>query len=76
MASPSYRAELLAELARLPVAEQRRVLEFARALRRSQLAGAPADRVRELAVGITADDLRSMEQAIAEGCERVDANEW
>lgn len=76
MVAPSYRAELIAELERLPVAEQRRVLEFARALRRSRLTGASADRVRELAVGITTDDLRSMEQAIEEGCERVDLNEW
>ncbi len=76
MALPSYRTELIAELERLPVAEQRRVLEIARALRRSRLMGAPADRVRELAVGITTDDLAAMEQAIEEGCERVDLNEW
>lgn len=76
MAAPSYRAELIAELERLPIAEQRRVLEFARALRRSRLVGASAERVRELAVGITTDDLISMEQAIEEACERVDLNEW
>ncbi|MBI3990358.1 MAG: hypothetical protein HY347_12175 [candidate division NC10 bacterium] len=56
--------------------EQRQVLEFARSLRRRHIRGTPGAKVLELAVGIDPEDLKRMEEAIEEGCERIEPDEW
>lgn len=76
MASPSIKAELLAEIARLGTEGQLRVLEFARSLAKSRIPGTPGERVIELAVGIDPADLQKMSEAIEEGCEQVHPDEW
>ena len=60
----------------LPNELQWRVFEFTRALTLSVPRGVPGQQLIPFAGTIPADDLQLMRQAIEEGCERVDHNEW
>ena len=64
------------QLKTLPYEMQWQVLEFTRALAVSVPHGVPGSQLVRFAGAISLDDLRLMRQAIEEGCERVDANEW
>jgi hypothetical protein len=64
------------QLKTLPYESQWRVFEFARALAVSAPRGVPGRQLLPFAGAIPADDLQLMRQAIEEGCERIDANEW
>ena len=76
MSSPSIEKEILDQLKKLALSQQREVLNFAKALESARPAGV-AGRVLLPFVGtIPPDDLRIMEQAIEEGCEKVNLNEW
>jgi hypothetical protein len=59
-----------------PLELQRKVLEFTQALALSLPKGVPGKQLLRFAGVIEADDTRVMSQAIEEGCERVDENEW
>lgn len=78
MASPSFKAELFAEVERLETSDQRRVLAFARTLATSRPRGVSgADfikRIQELR--FDPELLEQMERAIEEDCERVDSDDW
>jgi hypothetical protein len=56
--------------------EQRRVLEIARSLSAKPGNGVSGSRLLRFAGTIDADDARLMSEAIEEGCERIDPNEW
>jgi hypothetical protein len=56
--------------------QQHRVLEFARALSTAAPRGVPGKELLSFAGAIAPDDLRRMEQAIQEGCEKVNPDEW
>lgn len=60
----------------LPYELQWRVLEFTRALATSMPRGIPGRQLLWFARAIPAGDLQLMRQAIEQGCEQVDANEW
>jgi hypothetical protein len=60
----------------LPYELQRRVLEFTRMLVVSVPRGVPGQQLLRFANVIPPDDLQLMRQAIEQGCEQVDANEW
>jgi hypothetical protein len=60
----------------MPQELQWRVLEFTRALAISTPQGIPGQRLLKFAGAISPDDARRMREAIGQGCERVDANEW
>jgi hypothetical protein len=64
------------QLKTLPYEMQWRVYEFTRALVASVPRGVPGSQLVRFAGAIPLDDLQLMRQAIEEGCERVDANEW
>ncbi len=64
------------QLKTLPYEMQWRVLEFTRALAVSVPRGVAGPQLLRFAGTIPLDDLQLMRQAIEEGCERVDTNEW
>jgi hypothetical protein len=68
--------KVVEQLRDLPYELQWRVLEFTRALAVSVPHGVPGQQLLEFAGSIPPDDLQVMRQAIQDGCEQVDANEW
>ncbi|MGD0898471.1 MAG: hypothetical protein ABR915_11585 [Thermoguttaceae bacterium] len=76
MIDTEVRSELLKQLDHLPPAKQQRVLDFARALAESAPRGVPGNNLLDLCGILPAEDAQEMMQAIEEGCERIDPNEW
>ncbi len=72
----TVRDEILGQLDFLPVQEQMRVLEYARLLAASRRLAIPGRELSRFAGAIPKSDLDEMARAIAQGCERVDSNEW
>jgi hypothetical protein len=68
--------QILEQVNDLPYAEQRRVLDFARALAQSKSQGVPGKELLRFAGTIPNEDLKRMSAAIEENCEKVDLNEW
>ena len=68
--------KVVKHLETLPYESQRRVLEFAEALAVSTPRGVPGRTLLRFAGSIPLDDVERMRQAIEQGCEQVDANEW
>ncbi|REJ85166.1 MAG: hypothetical protein DWQ45_19495 [Planctomycetota bacterium] len=69
-------SELSTCLGKLPVEKQRQVLEFARTLATAPPHGVPGSNLLRFAGAINESDLNAMSQAIQDGCERVDVDEW
>jgi hypothetical protein len=55
---------------------QWRVLEFTRALAISAPQGVPGSQLLQFAGAISPEDAKKMRDAIEQGCEQVDVNEW
>ena len=68
--------KVVEQLKDLPYELQWRVFEFTRALAASAPHGIPGQQLIRFAGMISPDDLQLMRQAIEQGCEQVDANEW
>ena len=68
--------KVVRHLETLPYESQRRVLEFAEALALSTPRGVPGRTLLRFAGSISPDDVERMRQAIEQGCEQVDADEW
>lgn len=68
--------QILEQLERLPDDKQKQVLEFARTLDTTPLLGVPGKDLIRFAGFIPIEDLLLMEQAIEEGCEQVNLNDW
>jgi hypothetical protein len=68
--------KVIEELKDLPYELQWRVLEFARALTPSTPRGVPGRQLLRFAGTVSPDDAHLMREAIKQGCEHVDANEW
>jgi hypothetical protein len=64
---------IMEQLQVMPYDLQRRVLEFTRALALSTLQGVPGKQLLRFAGTIPASDLRMMQQAIEQGCEKINA---
>ena len=64
------------QLVQLPVEKQQQVLDFVRALSRNEKVGVPGRNLLRFAGTIDRKDLIAIEEAVNEGCERIDANEW
>lgn len=75
MAQASLAKEIVTQVERLPLEQQRQVLDFARALAATQPRGVPGHTLLEFAGAIPADDLALMSEAIEEGCEQSDPDE-
>jgi len=76
MLNTAVKKELISQIGQLDYEHQRRVLDFARALALTGAKGVPGKQLLSFAGAISVDDLEAMEQAIANGCEKIDLNEW
>ncbi len=68
--------KVVRHLETLPYESQRRVLEFTEALTISTPRGVSGCTLLRFAGSIPPDDVERMRQAIEQGCEQVDADEW
>jgi len=67
---------LIQEIDALQLSEQQLVLEFARSLHSPLQKGASGHEMAVQSYGFRPEDISEMEQAILEGCEKIDSNEW
>ena len=74
--SASIKQEIIEQLDKLPLELQRRVLDFAHALVMSTPRGTPGKDLLRFAGMIDEEDLKAIEKAIEEGCERIDESKW
>jgi hypothetical protein len=70
--------ELLKKLDRLSPAMQRRVLDYASSLKESKatLRGTHGRELLQFAGILSPEEAKAMMDAIEEGCERIDPDEW
>jgi len=68
--------KVVEQLKVLPQEFQWRMLEFTRALALSAILGIPGKQLLRFAGAIPPEEVRTIREAIEQGCERVDANEW
>ena len=68
--------KVIEQLDTLPENLQREVLAFVEALQKVARQGVPGRQLLEFAGAIPLDDVELMRQAIEDGCEQVDVNEW
>lgn len=68
--------QVVEQLRAMPQPLQSQVLEFARTLTASKVQGVPGKELLRFAGAIPSDDLQLMQEAIEQGCEKVDLNEW
>ena len=73
MTTESIKDNLIAQIDKLPHDLQVRVLDIIKALTPKGVEGKSLLRFEG---SISTDDLQLMSQAIEEGCEKVDINEW
>lgn len=74
--SSSIIDEVIEQLRAMPQHLQCQVLDFARTLVKVEVRGTPGQQLLRFAGAISPDDLQLMREAIEEGCEQVDVNEW
>lgn len=71
MMNQTLEEEILDQLDKLPPEQQRRVLDFARALASAKPAGKPGKELLAFGGAIEIAELNIMAQAIEEGCEKI-----
>ena len=76
MFSDVFKEEIVNEIGQLDYGNQRRVLDFAKALAAAGRKGAPGKQLLSFAGVIPPEDLGEMRNAIEEHCEKVDRDEW
>lgn len=76
MVSIVLERELHQHLEHLPFGQQRQVLDFARALASSRKRGVAGQKLLQFAGAIELDDLKTISQAVAKDCGKVDTHEW
>lgn len=74
--NPAIEKELREQLDKLLTAQQRQVLDFARTLATRKRRMASGRALSEFAGTIAKEDLAQIVQAIDEGCEQVNPDEW
>jgi len=70
------RREIIKRLDRLPFEIQIKILDLAEAAAPSSQKGVSGKKLLRFAGILNADDVTDMTQAIENGCEKVDINEW
>jgi hypothetical protein len=73
---PGMEKELMKQLEQLGLEEQREVLDFARTLATCKRGGTPGKSLIRFGGMIDAADLAIITEAIEEGCEQVNPDEW
>lgn len=76
MVNPAIQKKILHQLGQLAVEKQRQVLAFAESLGKQTLKGVPGNAYLRFTGLVSAQDATSMQNAIQEGCEQIDENEW
>lgn len=74
--SQTLQKEILDQLDKLPLEHQRKVLDFARSLSKANPVGKAGKDLLSFSGTIEAEDIKAISQAIEEGCEQVNSNEW
>jgi len=74
--NPAIEKELREQLDLLPAAQQRQVLDFVRALAAKKGQAASGQALNRFAGTIAKEDLALIADAIDEGCEQVNPDEW
>ena len=72
----SLEKDILHQLNILGIEQQRQVLNFARALATNKPVGIAGKELLRFGGTIELQDLNEMSQAIEEGCEQVNSDEW
>jgi hypothetical protein len=73
--STNLDAELIAEFGKLSSDQQVRVLAMVRAIA-AAMPGTPGGQLMRFSGVLTDQEAQAMEDAIAEGCEKVNEHEW
>jgi hypothetical protein len=68
--------QLREQLDHLPIEQKHKVLEFARSLDKAKVRGVPGKDLLRFAGTIDSEDLKVIESAINEGCEKLNPDEW
>lgn len=68
--------DLLKEVEQLSPPLQRKVVDFAHSLAQARPRGTPGRQLLKFAGILSPEEAKAMMDAIEEGCERIDANEW
>jgi hypothetical protein len=74
--SISIKEEIVEQLDKLPIGLQKRVLDFTQALILSMPKGLSGKDIKKFVGIISPEDAKAIEEAIEEGCEQVDINEF
>ena len=74
--SSTIKASVIEQLETLPENLQRQVLAFVQALQAGARQSVSGQQLLQFAGAIPADDLALIREAIEDGCEQVDLNEW
>ena len=76
MVIPAIRDQILSDLDRLDPEKQNRAAELVHGLVLADRRGTPGKELLRFAGTLDDESAREMRQAIEEGCERVDPDEW
>jgi hypothetical protein len=76
MHSEKLARDVVREMDRMPIKQQRRVVEFAHALAHSHPQGTPGRDLVRFSGFVDPADLDEMSEVIEEGCEKVDPDAW
>lgn len=76
MFSDVFKEEIVNEIGRLDHGNQKRVLDFIKALAAAGRKGVPGKQLLSFAGVIPPGDLDEMRNAIGKHCEKVDRDEW
>jgi len=76
MTNAALKQEINKELDSLPPDDQRKVLDFTRALTERKATGVKGQDILPFTLGFSPEDLEFLRQAVEEDCEKVDLSEW
>lgn len=77
MQSRTIKSQIIREIDVLPIDMQKKVLDFVKLLSETKAPnGASGNKLAKLAGIMTKEDAQEMAEHIAEGCEKIDLNEW
>ena len=76
MLDAAIQNDLLKEVERLSPPLQRKVVNYAHSLAQPRPRGTPAKQLLKYAGILSPEEAKAMMDAIEEGCERIETNEW
>lgn len=76
MLDAAIQSDLLKEVEQLPPPLQRKVVAYAHSLSQARPQGTPGKQLLKFAGILSPEEAKAMMDAIEEGCERIDPNEW